>query len=105
MEGFGWTSGQQGGMGYPPLVIKHKNKWWLVEDSRNHGGTICQQCSNARNIAYGYRPGGFAEQPKPYGSACYRLLIPHPKTHPTSFPKRIMSWNTFHTIVKDIYAQ
>lgn len=104
--GFGWTAGQQGGNGWPPLVVKHQNKWWLVEDSRNHGGTVCFQCSRDRSIAYGIHPSsGFGEQPKPFGSPCYRSLIPRPTTHPTSLPKRIMSWQIFVSIVETQYGK
>jgi len=66
IEGISWTLGQQGGIGYPPQVIKYKGKWYLVEDSRSHGGTICHKCSEARNIQYGYTPQKF-NQPKPNG--------------------------------------
>jgi hypothetical protein len=41
-----WTIGQQGGVGYPPLLVKiGKGKWLWVEGSRDHGGVICGKCS------------------------------------------------------------
>lgn len=105
ITGMGWTQGQQGGIGYPPLIVKYKNKWWFVEGSRNHGGTICFQCSRDKHITYGYEPGGFAEQPRAFGSVCYRSLIPKAKTYPTRIPRRSLSWEQFVTIVKTEYGE
>lgn len=28
------TLGQQGGIGYPPMIVKIGNKWFAIEDSR-----------------------------------------------------------------------
>ena len=30
------TLGQQGGIGYPPVIIQYKNKWYAISDSRKH---------------------------------------------------------------------
>jgi len=29
------TTGQQGGIGYPPIIIKFKNRWYAISDSRD----------------------------------------------------------------------
>ena len=44
LEGFGYTFNQQGGIGYPPVVVKFKGRWRQVAGSRNHGGTRCPAC-------------------------------------------------------------
>lgn len=56
MEGFGWTRGMQGGIGYPPLVVKHRGRWRLVQDSHNHGGTHCRLCDGPCLRALVVRP-------------------------------------------------
>lgn len=30
------TLGQQGGIGYPPIIVQYKNKWYAISDSRKH---------------------------------------------------------------------
>jgi len=103
---FSLTAGQQGGIGYPPEIVKYKNKWWFVEDSRNHGGDMCYQCSEARGIKYGFIPQRFG-QPKAYGSACYRSLVPKADTRPSlkQVYKRYMPWETFVAIVRNQYGE
>lgn len=81
IEGFALTAGQQGGIGYPPEIVKYKNRWYFVDDSRAHGGDICYKCSEARGIKYGFIPQRFG-QPRAYGSACYRSLVPRVNTRP-----------------------
>ena len=106
IECISWTQGQQGGIGYPPELVKYNGKWFWVEKSRSHGGSICFQCSRDRGIPYGYRPGGFAEQPKPYGSRCYRSLRPRTKSHPRNVAKAgIMTWREFVNIIKREYGE
>ena len=96
MQGIGITQGQQGGCGYPPLIVKYKGKWVWVDDSRNHGGSICYLCSKARDIPYGHTPGGRFEQPKPYGSRCYRSLLERRLPYKSVFSIRdSISWNEF----------
>ena len=38
------TLGQQGGIGYPPMIVQIKNKWYAVEDSRDRN--IPDECYN-----------------------------------------------------------
>jgi hypothetical protein len=101
MKGFGWTRGMQGGIGYPLLVILYHNKWTYVEDSANHGGTICQTCSRENNIPYGYEPQRFG-QPKPYGMCCWRSLVeqkcPYKNLLLNELPR--ISWNQFVDAIK-----
>lgn len=28
------TMGQQGGIGYPPVIVQHKKRWYAISDSR-----------------------------------------------------------------------
>lgn len=106
LEGISWTSGQQGGIGYPPELVRYRNKWYWVEDSRNHGGTICYACSEYRNIPHGFKPGGFAQQPKPYGSACYRSLRPSCKMRSRKMNAiQTMPWEEFRNIIKQLYGE
>lgn len=108
IEGISWTLGQQGGIGYPPQIVKYRNRWWFVEGSRSHGGTVCYRCSDDRGIPYGHKPSNrFGEQPLAFGSACYRSLIPKAKTMP-SFKQafhQIMDWEQFVSIVKELYGE
>lgn len=100
IEGTSWTRGQQGGIGYPPQLVRYKRKWYWVEDSRNHGGSVCPQCSKDRNIEYGFMAQRF-DQPRPYGSQCYRSLCPHTKSIPRDLRGvGSMSWQQFVTIIK-----
>jgi hypothetical protein len=47
MRGYSWTKGMQGGIGYPPLVVNWKSRWWSVKDSESHGGSKCAACAKA----------------------------------------------------------
>ena len=102
--GFSDTLGRQGGIGYPPLVVKISNKWYQIVDSEAHGGTICHKCSEARKITYGYNPQRW-DQPKPFGSECYRSLIPHlmPKQRPRYI--ELMPWEVFVDLVKSQFGE
>ena len=100
VKGVSITLGQQGGIGYPPLVIKHKGKWFWVEDSRNHGGTICYKCSESRRVVYGFEPQRFG-QPKPYGSECYRSLVERIKSprNPLGI-RNTITWKQFVRMIR-----
>ena len=106
MKGFSLTQGQQGGIGYPPEIVKYKNRWHFVEDSRGHGGDICYKCSEARGIKYGFIPQRWG-QPKSYGSACYRSLVPRATTKPSlkQALTRTIPWQQYVSIVKELYGE
>jgi len=108
IEGMDSTQGQQGGIGWPPAIVKYENRWWFVECSRTHGGTVCSQCSRDRGIPYGYKPSNkFGEQPLAFGSACYRSLLPKAQKYPSlkqAF-QRAMPWEQFVSIVKELYGE
>ena len=105
LKGYSLTQGQQGGIGYPPLILKHQNKWWFVNESRNHGGTVCQTCSKDRGIASGYTPQRWG-QPEPFGSRCYRSLLPITSTVPTLTQafSRTINWPDAVILIKETYG-
>jgi hypothetical protein len=81
------TTGRQGGIGYPPLLVKVGRGWLWVEGSTEHGGTVCKKCS----IEFGREMG------------CIREILP-------SLPSRVrprmgewehISWEEFRTLVKE----
>ena len=102
--GFGQVLGMQGGCGCPPLIVKISNKWYRVEDSHKHGGTICYQCSESRQVPYGFTPQRFG-QPKPYGSECYRSLIPQLKPAKHPFPKLTIPWGELVDLIKKQFGE
>lgn len=102
-----YTSGQQGGIGYPPALVKYKSKWYWVEDSRYHGGTICQKCSKDRGVAFGYKPQKW-DQPKPYGSPCYRSMVPNFNKNPRNMYdayENPMTWDEYKSLIIKYYGE
>ena len=102
--GFGDTWCRQGGIGYPPLVVKISNRWYQVDDTEAHGGSICPKCSEARGIPYGYKPQTWG-QPKPFGSTCYRSLIP--RLMPKNRPQHIepLPWKVFVALAEKQFGE
>lgn len=102
--GFGDTWCRQGGIGYPPEIVKISGKWYQVIGSEAHGGTVCHQCSEDRNILYGYIPQRFG-QPEAYGSECYRNLIP--RLRPKFRPRKLqyIEWVKLVELVKKQYGE
>ncbi len=102
-----YTIGQQGGIGYPPALVKFKDKWYFVDDSRFHGGTICQQCSKTRGVPFGYKPQKWG-QPKPYGSPCYRSLVPKFNKTPRDIRDAYanpMTWDEYKKLIIQYYGE
>ena len=103
-----YTVGQQGGIGYPPALVKYKGKWYFVDEARNHGGIVCPRCSKDRGVQFGYKSGGFAQQPKPYGSQCYRSLVPHFNKMPRDMRDAYnnpMTWDEYKSLIIKYYGE
>jgi hypothetical protein len=85
-----WTTAQQGGIGYPPLLVKVGRRWLWVEGSTEHGGSICRKCS----VEFGKE------------MACIREILP-------SLPSRVrprvgdweyITWEEFKVLVKEQFG-
>jgi len=85
-----WTIGRQGGIGYPPLIIKVGRKWFWVEESELHGGSICQKCSKK-----------YAQKMQCIAEVVPRLRKEKPKIGKWSY----ITWDEFESLVKKQFNQ
>lgn len=102
--GFSWTRGMQGGIGYPPLVIKYKGQWTLVEDSQNHGGTVCSRCTLAETGHYPIRipPKDRFSQPTFQGVPCIAARVETLRPKVPLYFNRLprITWQEFEALIK-----
>jgi hypothetical protein len=84
-----FTTGRQGGIGYPPLLLKAGKEWFWVVGSTEHGGAMCRRCS----MEFGRE------------MTCIREILPSLRSErPRIGEWEYITWEEFKVLVKEQFG-